>query len=203
MTCHAPKLRRRSIRRGLVLITAFVAGSLALAAPAAAVDSIDPHVDPSVTQNVTATEGSTELTNFGSPLNERAREEKLLGFAPETDEQTGEEVRSNEDYCLWVGLLGAAYDLSNGNSNSPMDALSAHLLPCLGTHFSGSASDLSSLARFLMAESAVHIVQSQSPSLSVQGAVSWLENNSLDLDPSTWSSWFTFMANQLPPSGSV
>jgi len=195
------RMAARCARRSALLLGVVGAVALVYAGAASAADFIDPNVvQTHPAMSVSATEGRT-LDNFGVGASERARDERLLGFTHEDQTPTEEEAAADFDLCAWAALIASAYEISDGDS--PGQVLFNNFWPCLAKKFPGASNPLiSNASSWFVTQTFVHLVQSQSPSLSADQALQWLHNHGLTYDPSTWSNWFMFMAKNWPPSTS-
>jgi hypothetical protein len=206
------RARRRLTSRLIVMLSVAVTGSLVAAAAAPALDLepfvnfIDHGLAPKVdTVDAAAIDGETKLPDhFGSVDSELTADQRMLGFDPEHAAPTPTEIR-NDDWGLWSELGHTAIQVSNGDTTasngttmSPPQILLANLSSCLETHIPGvSYSQVFSLANALAYQNEVRFVQSQS-GMSPLAASSWLQQNGLTFDPSTWINWLNFSAKGVP-----
>lgn len=205
----AAKFKSRRLRYIVILASATTIAWLTLAAPAPAalVERALPAYDESLTGQTDAA-GTYSLNAFGRTADENQRNETLLGFIPERDDQTAEEERRDSDWCLWFALLASAAQIADPSfdpsTNTPEGILVNNIVPCLAKHIpSLGIGGATVAARILAVQNQIQLVQSQTPTLSASDALSWIEQNGLSFDPQTWANWFTFAADSLPPSSTV
>lgn len=206
--------RRRRTAYLIVALTVCVGGSLMLAGTAAAIDLepfvqfLDHGITPKVDEVATdAIEGSTKLPDyFGSEDTELERSRLALGFDPEEEAPTPEEIRNDTDWCLWSALANSAGQLSDGDNTasdgtslSPTQILYSNLSACLESHITDPLpGQITALTNTLVFANEVQLVQSQS-NLNSQAAAGWVVDNGLTFDPNTWIDWFNFKASTVPP----
>jgi hypothetical protein len=116
---------------------------------------------------------------------------------PETDAATQEEERRQVDWCMWAALLASAGQISDGAS--PLDTLATNLTPCLTSHIPGSDNVAGWVAKALAIQNGIQMIQQLNPGTTPDQALQQLEQRA-SYSPSTWSAWFTFAANEMPPA---
>ena len=197
--------RRRTVSL-LVVLGLCVGGSLVLAGSAAAID-IEPFVQfidhgiPSADELATgALEGSTKLPDYFHDVDsERALNRLALGFDPEKEAPTTEEIQNDTDWCLWFGLGRSAGQIADGDTTSddgaqltPTQVLAGNISPCLGSHLGATDDQITALTNTL-----VTLAQVQS---DPQTASNWSAQDALTYDPSGWANWFNYAAGTIPPA---
>jgi len=171
---------------------------LTFAPRASAIELIDPAAIPKNPEELIA-----RVIDAGAPVDrwadesiERERWIRTLGFVPEADAATGEEVRSQEDWCLWWAFSHSAYQVQAGQ---PVDqTISNNLAPCLAQHLP-SQTVPPWIVQAWIVQGEIHLLlqlhPEWSPSEAYQAVVAGIA-----LPVSTWRSFLAYTANSLPPA---
>jgi hypothetical protein len=191
--------RRRTVSL-LVVLGLCVGGSLLFVGSAAAID-IEPFVQfidhgiPGVDDLATgALEGSAKLPDyFGDVDSARALNRLALGFDPEKEAPTTEEIQNDTDWCLWSGLSRSGVQIADGDATnddgsqqSPVQILAGNITPCLQSRLDTTDDQITALTNTL-----VTLVQVQS------GTTNWSTGA---YDPTAWANWFSYASSTIPPA---
>jgi len=194
-------MRKRRRTASLIVVLALcVGGSLLFVGSAAAID-IEPFVQfidhsiPGVDDLATgALEGSAKLPDYFRDVDsERALNRLALGFDPEKEAPTTEEIQNDTDWCLWSGLSQSAVQINDGDATnddgtqqSPLQVLAGNVSPCLQSHLDTTDDQIAALTNTL-----VTLAQVQS------GTTNW---STQAYDPTAWSNWFNYASSTIPPA---